>query len=85
MVLKDLKLPETELPGYCRRNGIRRLELFGSAIRADFGPQSDVDLLVEFRPDARIRFLALSRIQRELLCGLDHRSGPPRYAASGIR
>ena len=50
MIHKDLKLPKTELPGYCRRNGIRRLELFGSATRADFGPQSDVDLLVEFEP-----------------------------------
>ena len=66
MVHQDLKLPGTELPGYCRRNGIRRLELFGSATRADFGPQSEVDLLVEFRPEARIGFLALSRMQREL-------------------
>ena len=66
MVHKDLELPASELPGYCRRNGIRRLELFGSATRADFGPRSDVDLLVEFRPEARIGFLALSRMQREL-------------------
>jgi predicted nucleotidyltransferase len=66
MVHKDLKLPVTELPDYCRRNGIHRLELFGSATRADFGPQSDVDLLVEFRPEARIGFVALSRMQREL-------------------
>ena len=66
MVHKDLKLPATELPAYCRRNGICRLELFGSATRADFGPQSDVDLLVEFRPEARVGFLALSRMQREL-------------------
>ena len=66
MVLNDLQLPGAELPAYCRRNGIRRLELFGSATRADFGPQSDVDLLVEFRPDTKIGFLALSRMQREL-------------------
>ena len=46
MVHKDLKLPGTELPAYCQRNGIRRLDLFGSATRADFAPQSDVDLLV---------------------------------------
>lgn len=66
MVHKDLRLPGSELPVYCQRNGIRRLELFGSATRADFAPQSDVDLLVEFRPEARIGFLALSRMQREL-------------------
>ncbi len=66
MVHRDLKLPGTELPAYCQRNGIRRLDLFGSATRQDFAPQSDVDLLVEFRPEARIGFLALSRMQREL-------------------
>ncbi len=64
--LSDAELPATELPGYCRCNGIRRLELFRSATRADFGPQSDVDLLFEFRPEARIGLVALSRIQREL-------------------
>lgn len=63
---KDLRVPGVELPAYCRRNGIRRLDLFGSATRADFGPHSDIDLLVEFRPEAAIGFLALSRMQREL-------------------
>jgi hypothetical protein len=66
VIHEDLKLPGTELPVYCLRNGIRRLELFGSATRTDFGPQSDVDLLVEFRPEAKVGFLALSRMQREL-------------------
>ncbi len=66
MVHKDLELPETELPGYCRRNGISRLEVFGSATGVDFRPQNDVDLLVEFRPEARLGFLALRRMQREL-------------------
>jgi hypothetical protein len=66
MANKDLYLPAEELPAFCRRNGIRRLELFGSATRADFGPESDVDLLVEFRPEAKIGFLAFSRMRREL-------------------
>ena len=35
---------------FCRRNGVRRLAAFGSALRDDFGPESDVDLLVEFLP-----------------------------------
>lgn len=61
-----LELPTVTLDTYCRRNGIRRLDLFGSATRADFAPHSDVDLLVEFRPEARVGFLAFSRIQREL-------------------
>jgi hypothetical protein len=35
---------------FCRRNHIRRLRLFGSVLRDDFGPQSDIDVLVEFEP-----------------------------------
>lgn len=61
-----LSLPTDALVSYCRRNGIRRLDLFGSATREDFGPDSDVDLLVDFGPDAKVGFLALSRMQREL-------------------
>jgi hypothetical protein len=37
-----------ELEGICRRRGVRRLELFGSAAREDFGPSSDLDFIVEF-------------------------------------
>ncbi len=40
--------------------------MFGSVLRADFRPDSDVDVLVEFEPSARIGFLALGRMQREL-------------------
>lgn len=39
---------------FCRRQPIRRLALFGSVLRDDFRPDSDVDVLVEFEPDARI-------------------------------
>jgi hypothetical protein len=66
MIDSRLAIPTDSLPTYCQRNGIRRLVLFGSALRDDFRPDSDVDLLVEFRSDARIGFLALSRMQREL-------------------
>lgn len=46
---------------FCRRNQIRRLALFGSVLRDDFGPDSDVDVLVEFEPGARVglRFFSL--------------------------
>ena len=50
----------------CRRHHIRRLELFGSVLRDDFGPSSDVDVLVEFEPDHIPGFLALDRIANEL-------------------
>ena len=39
------------LAAFCREHGIKRLAVFGSALRDDFGPDSDVDVLVEFEPD----------------------------------
>ena len=51
---------------FCQRNRTRRMALFGSVLRDDFGGSSDVDVLVEFHPDARVGFIALSRMQREL-------------------
>ena len=64
--LSQLEIPYDTLAAFCRRNHIRSLALFGSALRQDFGSDSDVDLLVEFDPDARIGFMALGRMQREL-------------------
>jgi predicted nucleotidyltransferase len=61
-----LDIPRSELAELCRRHRVRELAVFGSALRPDFGPQSDLDLLVEFLPDARIGFLALARLGREL-------------------
>ncbi len=56
-------VPFTELVDFCSRNHIRRLALFGSALRADFSPDSDLDLLVEFEPGTRVglRFFAIER------------------------
>jgi predicted nucleotidyltransferase len=39
-----------QLADFCRRHHIRRLSAFGSVLRDDFGPESDIDLLVEFQP-----------------------------------
>jgi predicted nucleotidyltransferase len=62
-------LPRQALAEFSRRNRIRRLALFGSALRDDFRPDSDLDILVEFEPDARVglRFFALQRELTELL------------------
>lgn len=43
-----IEIPQDALSEFCRRNHIRRLALFGSVLRDDFGPDSDVDVLVEF-------------------------------------
>ena len=47
-----IPIPQLEIEGSCRRNHIRRLSLFGSVLRDDFTPDSDVDVLVEFEPGA---------------------------------
>jgi uncharacterized protein len=54
------------LASLCRRRHIRRLSLFGSVLRGDAGPESDVDLLVEFSREARPSFLDLAEIEQEL-------------------
>jgi hypothetical protein len=61
-----LNIPQAQIISFCRRNKIRWLALFGSVLREDFGPESDVDVLVDFEPEARIGFMALGRMQREL-------------------
>jgi len=55
-----------QVAAFCRVHHIRRLAVFGSALRGDFRPDSDVDVLVDFEPSARIGFIALARAAREL-------------------
>lgn len=64
-----IDIPKDRIADFCRRNRIRRLALFGSVLRDDFRPDSDVDVLVEFEPDARIglRFFALEQELSEIL------------------
>ena len=45
-----IDIPQAEIEKFCLRNHIRRLALFGSVLREDFRPDSDVDVLVEFEP-----------------------------------
>ena len=49
-------VPKSRVAGFCRANGVRKLSIFGSALRPDFGPESDVDALVEFAPERAQRF-----------------------------
>lgn len=63
---ENISMPAEKIADFCKRNGIRKLSLFGSALRDDFRPDSDVDLLVEFREGATPSLLDLSRMEREL-------------------
>jgi len=62
---KDL-LDKEKIAGFCRRNHIRRLSLFGSVLREDFGPESDVDVLVEFELGHTPGFFRLFDMEEEL-------------------
>ena len=62
-----LDLPMDQLADFCRRWKITRLELFGSALRDDFGPESDLDFLATFAPDARWTLFDHFHIENELV------------------
>ena len=62
----QIALDKAGLAEFCRRYFIRRLSLYGSVLRDDFGPDSDVDVLVEFEPGHVPGLLGMSRLAREL-------------------
>lgn len=69
-----IEIPEDLVAAFCRRNKIGRLALFGSVLREDFTPDSDVDVLVEFEPDARVGYFALAKMETELGNILDRKA-----------
>lgn len=66
MAQPKIQIPTEQIRDFCRRNQIRQLLLFGSVLRDDFRPESDVDVLVEFEPGAQIGLFEFMRIQEEL-------------------
>jgi len=59
-------IPKAKLAEFCKRWNISEFALFGSVLRADFRPDSDVDVLVSFTPEARITLFDMTRMQEEL-------------------
>ena len=64
-----IDIPKEKIAAFCRRNRIRRLALFGSVLRDDFKPESDVDVLVDFEPGARVglRFFSMEQELSEIV------------------
>jgi predicted nucleotidyltransferase len=62
----EISIPKERIASFCRERHIRRLAIFGSALRPDFQPDSDVDVLVEFDPDHIPGLLEIARMEREL-------------------
>ncbi|KAA0216434.1 MAG: nucleotidyltransferase [Leptolyngbya sp. PLA3] len=68
-------MPAQEIAAFCRRHGVARLALFGSILRDDFGPESDVDVFVEFHPYVRHSPLDLGGMRVELRQLLGRQAG----------
>jgi predicted nucleotidyltransferase len=64
--LGDTQVDETKLADLCRRYRVRELSLFGSAIRGEMRPDSDIDLLVDFLPDAAIDLVDYAGLMLDL-------------------
>ena len=62
----QIEIPPKQIEAFCRKHHIRKLSLFGSVLREDFGPESDVDVLVEFDPGQVVGLLRLAGMEIEL-------------------
>jgi predicted nucleotidyltransferase len=63
---KNIVIAEDKIREFCERHYIRRLAIFGSALRDDFGPDSDVDVLIDFMPGHTPGFFKLFEMEEEL-------------------
>jgi len=61
-----IELDTDQIAEFCRRWNVIELALFGSVLRDDFGPESDVDVLVTFAADARVGLIILGKMEIEL-------------------
>ena len=61
-----ISMPREAIAAFCRERGIRRLAVFGSALRADCRPDSDIDLLVEFEPAGVPGLFEIAAMEQEL-------------------
>lgn len=64
--MAHIVVPKRQLASFCRNNHIQRLSIFGSALRSDQSPDSDLDLLVEFEPNHVPGLFGIVRLEREL-------------------
>jgi predicted nucleotidyltransferase len=66
MTVAQIEIPQSRIEDLCRRNGIRKLSLFGSVLTGGFSASSDIDVLVEFKPGVRVGFFRLAEIEEQL-------------------
>ncbi len=73
MAQRNIKVKREMIADFCRRNHIARLSFFGSVLRDDFRPASDIDVLVEFEPEHVPGLFRLASMERELSALLENR------------
>ena len=66
MTIAQIEIPKARIDDICRRSGIRKLSLFGSVLSDRFSASSDIDVLVEFKPEVRVGFFRLAEIEEQL-------------------
>jgi predicted nucleotidyltransferase len=64
--MANISVDQQQLAEFCLQRHIRRMAFFGSVLRADFGPESDIDVLVEFEPSHVPGLFGIARMEREL-------------------
>ena len=69
----QIKIPKKKIEEFCKNHRIRKLSFFGSFLRKDFRPDSDLDILVEFESGQIVGFLKLAGMERELSEILNHK------------
>jgi predicted nucleotidyltransferase len=81
-----IPIDHQRLAAFCRRHGLRRLWLFGSVLREDFGPDSDVDVLYEFLPGQQVGWDIVSiSLELESILGRNVDFVPAKYLNHHLR
>ena len=75
MIERHITLPHAEIARFCQQHHIRKLSLFGSVLRDDFRPDSDIDVLVEFEPGYVPGLLRMAGMQIEFSALLEREVG----------
>ena len=66
MQSKKFRIPRKKIAEFCKRWGITEFSVFGSVLRDDFRPDSDIDVLVSINPNTQIGLFEIARMQIEL-------------------
>jgi predicted nucleotidyltransferase len=66
ILLSGVDLPVDRIADLCKRYDVQELSIFGSAARGDMKPESDIDILVDFKPGARIGLIKFASLNEEL-------------------